>query len=107
MNTSAESVLRELEWSGLPPGGWPCCPVCGGIKPGHGSDERGELPTNQGHRKDCRLAAAIAPNPVLLRIQEYLQLGGLFNPESMDHYKVRQLIMDCWDDIMRLEGKQK
>jgi hypothetical protein len=28
------------------------------------------------------------------RIQEYLGNGGLFNPELMDHEKVRDLLMD-------------
>lgn len=67
MNAAAESVLRELEWSATYSycTGWPCCPVCKGIKPGHGADEHGDLPNNQGHRKDCRLAAAIAPDSAL------------------------------------------
>ena len=29
------------------------------------------------------------------RITQYLSVGGLFNPESMDHSKVRDLLMDC------------
>lgn len=29
------------------------------------------------------------------RITEYLNNGGLFNPEMMDHEKVRDLLMDC------------
>jgi hypothetical protein len=34
--------------------------------------------------------------PELLdRIQEYLSLGGLFNPEMMEHDEVRRLILDC------------
>ncbi len=28
------------------------------------------------------------------RITEYLWVGGLFNPELMDHEKVRELLMD-------------
>lgn len=36
---------------------------------------------------------------VLDRIQEYLQAGGLFNPEAMDHNKVRDLILDCREVI--------
>lgn len=40
------------------------------------------------------------PRPVtatelLERINEYLSVGGLFNPEEMEHDKVRDLIMDC------------
>jgi hypothetical protein len=33
--------------------------------------------------------------PLLDRIQNYLEFGGLFNPECMEHDKVRDLIMDC------------
>lgn len=33
------------------------------------------------------------------RIQSYLCAGGLFNPEMMEHNKVRDLIMDCRDFI--------
>jgi hypothetical protein len=31
---------------------------------------------------------------LLSRIQNYLECGGLFNPECMEHEKVRDLIMD-------------
>jgi len=60
---SAVAVLRGLEWSATYSycTGWPCCPVCGGIKPGHGADSHGELPNNQGHRDECKLASAIHP----------------------------------------------
>ena len=33
------------------------------------------------------------------RINNYLGNGGLFNPEMMEHIKVRDLIMDCRDEI--------
>lgn len=36
---------------------------------------------------------------ILARIQDYLGNGGLFNPEMMEHDKVRQLIMDCRDEL--------
>lgn len=45
-------------------------------------------------------------NPVLARIQNYLELGGLFNPEMMEHDKVRELIMECRTEIERLEKFQ-
>lgn len=32
---------------------------------------------------------------ILDTIQSYLGNGGLFNPEMMEHEKVRNLIMDC------------
>lgn len=57
----AVKVLRQLEWSATYSycTGWSCCPVCKGIKPGHGRDENGLLPNNQGHRAGCKLADAI------------------------------------------------
>ncbi len=33
--------------------------------------------------------------PLLDRIQNYLECGGFFNPECMEHDKVWDLIMDC------------
>lgn len=33
------------------------------------------------------------------RIDNYLQNGGLFNPEMMEHDKVRQLLLDCRDAL--------
>ena len=38
---------------------------------------------------------------LLARIQNYLELGGLFNPEMMEHDKVRTLIMDCREYLIR------
>jgi hypothetical protein len=32
---------------------------------------------------------------LLSRIQNYLEVGGLVNPEMMEHGKVHTLIMDC------------
>ena len=53
-----KSILRQLEWSHMHDysTGWPSCPVCKGIKPGHGADAQGNLPTNSGHHQDCKLA---------------------------------------------------
>lgn len=39
---------------------------------------------------------------VLARIRGYLCAGGLFNPEGMEHDKVRDLILDCRDLLERL-----
>jgi hypothetical protein len=36
---------------------------------------------------------------VLMRIREYIGHGGLFNPDLMDHDKVRDLVVDCRDAI--------
>src|SRR5208282_6550456 len=32
---------------------------------------------------------------LVARINNYFQMGGVFNPEQMDHVKVRQLLLDC------------
>jgi hypothetical protein len=39
---------------------------------------------------------------ILDRIQNYLGSGGLFNPELMEHDKVRDLIRDCREEIFQL-----
>lgn len=38
-------------------------------------------------------------------IKNYLSNGGLFNPELMEHDKVRDLILDCQNEILALERK--
>lgn len=38
----------------------------------------------------------------LEQIKSYLGNGGLFNPELMEHDKVRDLIMACRDEIEKL-----
>lgn len=38
-------------------------------------------------------------------ISEYLFMGGLFNPELMEHHKVSDLLMRCRDEIERLKEK--
>jgi hypothetical protein len=42
-------------------------------------------------------------NPVTERIKEYLLSGGLFNPELMEHQKVRDLLVEAAAEIKRLE----
>ena len=45
-------------------------------------------------------ATASAPVHRLVgRIREYLSNGGLFNPELMDHEKVRDLLMDVLEHL--------
>lgn len=39
---------------------------------------------------------------LLLRIRDYLSLGGLFNPELANHDAVRDLIIACRTEIERL-----
>ena len=60
-NDKSIMLLKQLEWSGIYSycTGWSCCPVCKGIQPGHGMDKDGELPTNSGHYKNCKLFDAI------------------------------------------------
>lgn len=41
------------------------------------------------------------------RITEYLEKGGLFNPELMEHQVVRDLLMDCRKEIDRLTGRER
>lgn len=55
-------VLRKLEWSGNYSycTGWPCCPICKGIKQGFGRDEHGNIPDNSGHHEECELKNAIS-----------------------------------------------
>lgn len=59
--TKAQKLLKKLEWSARYSSctGWPTCPVCRGIKPGHGADEWGNLPNNSGHKEDCKLVEAL------------------------------------------------
>ena len=46
-------------------------------------------------------------NGLVCRITEYLQLGGLFNPEMMDHDKVRDLLVDCRECLEQIQGFDK
>ena len=36
------------------------------------------------------------------KITEYLGVGGMFNPELMEHEKVRDLLIECRKEIKRL-----
>ena len=57
----------------------------------------------------ARTAAVPPPGPLLpsmtrletliARITDYLAKGGLFNPEYMEHDKVRDLLMECRDAL--------
>lgn len=40
---------------------------------------------------------------ILEAIQSYLGNGGLFNPEMMEHDKVRDLIIACREELTRLQ----
>lgn len=42
---------------------------------------------------------------IVARLRDYLGNGGFFNPELMDHAKVRDMVMDCRDEIERLRAE--
>lgn len=44
-------------------------------------------------------------SPSLALIQEYLELGGLFNPELMEHDRVRDMAIQAFDEIKRLRSE--
>lgn len=44
---------------------------------------------------------------ILERIEDYLVVGGLFNPELMDHNKVRDIIIDARLEILSLKEDNK
>ena len=55
LTTRIQYLLTRLEWSGTYSycTGYPCCPICKGIKPGHGADQQGNMPLHKGHDKGC------------------------------------------------------
>jgi hypothetical protein len=85
------SIKKTLDWRG-------CSSVC------HPS------PTGQGYGSPSQESDSCPPyccaswmrNRLKIRgrITEVMELGGLFNPEMMDHEKVRDLLIDCreWID---------
>lgn len=44
-------------------------------------------------------------NDIEKEISQYLFMGGMFNPEHMEHHKVSDLLMRCRDEIERLKNK--
>ena len=42
-------------------------------------------------------------NLIVERITAYLASGGLFNPELAIHDNVRDLLIDCREEILRLQ----
>lgn len=108
----AVQVLRKVEWckSYSYCTGWPCCPICGGIKPGHGRDENGTLPDNQGHRAGCDLAAAInAHNPQLsggVAVRLSARLGVTSEDDNMDNpqERAKRLATNAAEEFVRCNG---
>ena len=52
-------LLRRLEWSGIYSycTGWPCCPICNGVKPEHGGG-------HQGHMASCKLGQVLSAQEI-------------------------------------------
>ena len=49
---------------------------------------------------DLAQAASVTPRTdICVRIMDYLSMGGLFNPELANHDEVRDLIIDCRNEI--------
>lgn len=40
------------------------------------------------------------------RINDYVGNGGLFNPEMMEHAKVRDLLLDCREALCELDRER-
>ena len=43
-------------------------------------------------------------NDTIDNINNYLQMGGLFNPELMEHHKVRDLLLECRNELESLKA---
>lgn len=41
---------------------------------------------------------------IIAKITEYLSVGGLFNPELMEHDKVRDLLIECRNLLIDMTG---
>lgn len=39
------------------------------------------------------------------KIDNYLKMGGLFNPELMEHHKVSDLLLECRDKLENANGE--
>lgn len=38
------------------------------------------------------------------KINNYLQVGGMFNPELMEHHKVSDLLLECREELIKAES---
>lgn len=38
------------------------------------------------------------------RIDNYLAMGGMFNPEEMEHHKVRDLLLDSREELTKIQS---
>lgn len=63
------------------------CPACG-----HYAHRKAACRGGMGDYCDCAHDSSLS---LVDRITKYLENGGLFNPEQMDHSKVRELLVDC------------
>jgi len=41
------------------------------------------------------------------KITQYLEVGGLFNPELMDSEKVRDVLMECREALLKLPSDER
>jgi len=88
-------------------GGPGICPACDcGIDPGETRARREAHERIYALEQEVsRLKAANSPPltesaaQLIERIQSYLENGGMFNPELMEHEKVRKLLLDCREYI--------
>jgi hypothetical protein len=76
----------------------------------------GRLPNARDQRGRCprriqvsneNVAASAPVHQLVGRIREYLTNGGLFNPEAMDHEKVRDLLMDVLQHLAKEDNTNK
>jgi hypothetical protein len=42
---------------------------------------------------------------VIDKIDNYLRMGGMFNPEEIEHHKVNDLLLECRNELQRLVEK--
>ena len=47
----------------------------------------------------CKTWSEVWAEQLVERIDNYLTNGGLFNPEAMEHDKVRQLLIECQNHL--------
>lgn len=75
------------------------CPACGNESPCADHELSAPSPSPAGAVGAASAASSADPvgeaDELLARIKSYLGNGGLFNPEMMEHEKVRDLVMDC------------
>lgn len=72
-------------------------------------EEQKEATAIDSLREICRQARSVPEAEIVAlrdRCNEYLVNGGFFNPESMQHDRVRDLIIDVRDRLASLLGSE-